>query len=481
MADDQPKGRVNDLLTVGFDQALATFREVATRVPAYKDFLIKQSIDYRKIKSQLDFHHVPKITKKNYLQQYPLKDLLLGGGLGDARVVSMSSGSTGKPFAWARGSLSIAQSADILDDLYAKNFATKRLETLCVIAYAMGTWIAGTYMYSALLELANRGHKLVVVTPGINKEEIAHIFRELGPQFDQVLIMGYPPFVKDVIEHSLEQRIDLKALNLKFMFSSEHFSEVWRDYVLNKVQKNYDASNSTNLYGAADTGIIGMESLLLQHCRRIIAKDSLLLKKLFPDSAVLPTLVDFDPTIRYVELVEGNLVITMRNSLPLVRYDIQDRGMVLSQSELVNSIEVGGYHIPAKLLSSPPKPVIALYGRVDVATMFYGVNIYPENIGKALELYIDDAVTGKFRVGTRVDSKQEQSLHIYIETKNNAVMNDRQRRTISKELQLHIRHVNTEYNKLCDVIGAKANSKVHFVKYEGEGFKNDTKHKWITS
>lgn len=465
----------------GFETAIKVFQEAAVSVPAYKDFLHKHHIQPADIVDREDFLRVPIMTKENYLRQYPLKDLQIKGDFSGARIVSMSSGSTGLPLFWPRGTTSVEESADILDQLFAQVFDSRNKETLCIIAYAMGTWIAGTYMLSAINRLTDRGHKFSVTTPGINKEEIVQIFDRIGSQFDQVLIMGYPPFVKDAIELAREQGIQLKDYNLKFMFSSEHFSETWRDYVLNEVSPGYSPYNSLSLYGAADTGIIGMESPLLIYCRRIIDKDQRLFKHLFPATSILPTIVNVNPLVRYVEEIQGNLIISLRNSLPLIRYDIRDQGRVLMYDEFLSAIKSTGHPLPEELVSNdPPWPIISLYGRVDVAAMFYGVNIYPENIKSVLEKpALQKYLTGKFFIKTEYDQEQEQSLHLYLETKSTSRGYHTVLPIVQKNIKVQLRKVNSEYNKLCEAIGTKSDPIVTLKDYGSPGFEIGTKHRWV--
>src|ERR1700751_5472933 len=95
-------GRVTRLQTAGQRKALKTFHQAATRVPAYKDFLDKNSINPKKIKTLSDFANVPTVTKENYLRLYPLKDLMWDGNEFNGDFISVSSGSSGEPFFWLR-------------------------------------------------------------------------------------------------------------------------------------------------------------------------------------------------------------------------------------------------------------------------------------------------------------------------------------------------------------------------------------------
>ena len=174
----------------GFENALDLFKRASADVPAYKNFLKIHKVDPKRINTPEDYNDVPIITKENYLKKYPLQDLMWRRKVSDARMISASSGSSGQPFFWPRGNKSVEDSVIILDELLDKTFATKSKETLCINAFAMGTWIAGTYMNSAMWRLADLGHKIVIITPGITKEEIVRELEVLGSRFQQILIIG---------------------------------------------------------------------------------------------------------------------------------------------------------------------------------------------------------------------------------------------------------------------------------------------------
>src|SRR5438045_2795417 len=43
--------------------------------------------------------------------------------------------------------------------------------------------------------LSSKGYPITVITPGNNKEEIYRVVTELGASFEQVVLLGYPPFL----------------------------------------------------------------------------------------------------------------------------------------------------------------------------------------------------------------------------------------------------------------------------------------------
>ncbi len=466
----------------GINVAIETFQQSAQTVPAYQEFLKANSINPSSIDSKQAFERLPVVTKENYLKKYPLKQLLINGDTSDAKIISLSSGSSGKPFYWPRGNKSIEDSAEILDELFEATFETKTKETLCVMAFAMGTWIAGTYMLSAMFELVNRGHKIVCITPGINKAEIIQTLSEIGEQFDQIIIMGYPPFIKDIVDATVNESIDIDKFHLRFVYAGENISENWRDYVSEKIKARDVYTFSLSIFGTADAGIIGIESPFTIYLRKLIDKTPALFEAFFPGAEILPTMVQYNPELRYVEVVNGHIVFTANNSLPLVRYDIQDEGTVLTEEQVSAVLKKNNITIPEKYARFNSRPIIALFGRPDVAAMFYGLNIYPENVKYGLEVeQLQNYITGKFIIKTEVNEKTlGQSLHLYVELKKNVVSEEGIKEAIFVSVMASLTANNSEFHKLHSELKRKAEPIIHLVDFGSPEFEIGIKHRWVT-
>lgn len=467
----------------GFSEALKLFKQAATRVPAYRDFLALNNINHEQINTYEEFCSLPPVNKENYLRHYPLQDLMWDGDFSNARIISTSSGSSGQPFYWFRGNKAYEDSVTLHEKILNNSFNTKELNTLFVVAFAMGTWVGGTYTLFALNELANRGHRVVTITPGINKDEIVSILKNISPNFEQTIIAGYPPFIKDVLDEARNQEIDLKDANISFLFAGEKISEKWRDYVSEKICKKDDLYCSTLIYGTADAGTMGHETPLTIQCRRDSHINERFCNKLFGRVlGNLPTFVQYDPQLRFTEVVDNMLIFTINTSLPLIRYQINDKGKTVSEEELERTAKETGIKISDKLKSFNNNPYIVLYGRDDVCTTFYALNIYPENIKEGLEKNeLDISITGKFIAKTLYDEKQKQTLHIYVElSKQEILENKRLSEIIRESIVSSMLENNDEYRRLHQEMGKKAYPKIHLLKYGSPEFKINVKHKWTT-
>src|SRR5262249_25107968 len=141
----------------GWKRAFSLFHEAARRVPAYQDFLKKNGVDPKKIETRADFQKLPLTTKK-YFSDYSLKELSWDGNFDTQLYVSTSSGSTGVPFFWPRGSLQDLNTGLMFKRVYEDIFETKKGTTLAIDAFALGTWIAGFEFYNATKFAAENGN-----------------------------------------------------------------------------------------------------------------------------------------------------------------------------------------------------------------------------------------------------------------------------------------------------------------------------------
>lgn len=91
------------------------------------------------------------------------------------------------------------------------------------------SFIIGVFTTFCTRSLSQKGYLISQITPGNNPEEILRVSAGLMSLFDQVVLMGYPPFIKMVIDkgNSITNSY-WKEHHLKFIFAGEVFSEEWR-------------------------------------------------------------------------------------------------------------------------------------------------------------------------------------------------------------------------------------------------------------
>lgn len=472
----------------GFRSALKTFRQAVKRVPAYKDFLRKNSINPNKINTFEDFQSLP-VTNKEYLKSYKLDEICWDGKLSNLNMISTSSGSTGDPFYWPRGLEQEAEVTKIYELVY-KTFKADEKKTLVVIGYSMGNWVAGTFTLTATMRLAQKGYPITIISPGIIIEEIVKAIKNLSSNFDQIILAGYPPFIKDVIDHGRNSGIKWEKLEVKFIWGGEVISEQFRDYILKAVGKTREVERLTdtmNTYGSADAAMLGFETPVSIYLRRQGIKNKKLQLDLFKSNRRLPTLVQYDPRFKFFEVVSNRLVFTSSSGIPLIRYDIGDSGSLISH-ELFLALSrkykfnvdkdfkrMGISNLNWKL------PFLYLFGRRDLTVTLYGLNVYPENVKAALESKeLSRYLTGKFTMSTEETARHNQFLLINFELAEKAKNGDHLHREVVKIVVEKLKELNSEYSKLYSSIGKKAVPKINLIKYgDPKYFKIKIKQRWV--
>jgi len=456
---------------LGFKRALRIFKSASKRIPAYRDFLKKNHINAAKIISQEDYSKVPTVNKKNYISQYPIADCLWDGKIKNVSMFSVSSGSTGQPTFWPRGNYLEYETTLIHEIQLETFFEISRKKTLAIVCYSMGMYVAGTFTTFCLQKLARKGYQLYCVTPGIDVEEVMNVLMNCEIEYDQIILFGYPPFIKDVIDELSTKKINIKKKRIGFVFGAENFSEEWRDNLVSLVNgfSSTSTSLSMNTYGSADAAIIGYETPLSIKLRRAI-NESGLNEQIF-GQYISPSLMQYNPVMKYVEVDNNMLIFTSDAGIPLVRYDIGDRGGFLSPKEINN------FGVDTKLWGS--MPMLYLLGRNTNVATIYGLNVYPETIKHALEdKRIIKYLSGKFRIETAYDDNYDQFLKILIETVDVKELLIETQNLVKEIIVETLRKINYEYNQLHTKIGEKADPKVTFLP-RGSYQQAKSKHRWI--
>ena len=469
-------------------RALALFHLAARRVPAYKDFLKRNKINANKIKTWADFQNVPPVDKKNYLRKYPLEKLHWDGTVGQPMVFTATSGSTGEPFYFSRDK-QLDWQYSILAELYLQNSSHGISPTLVIVCFGMGVWIGGLITYKAFEIASQRGNYPVsIITPGINKEEIFNVLRKLAPHYAQTIIIGYPPFVKDILDQAPERGIDLKKLHIRLLFAAEAFTEKFRSYVVKTAQIPSPFLDTLNIYGTADIGAMASETPLTILIRRLAMQNKKLFKALFSQIIKSPTLTQYNPLfITFVALNDGEILLTGINTIPLIRYAVGDHGGVFSLSDAENKLREYSLELEREAIKNKigghiySLPFVYVYERSDFSTKLYGAIIHPEPVREALQaVEIQDSLTGKFTMFTKFDRKQNEFLEINMELKpsmNGSIHLE----NIVRELVIRsLLEKNSEYGAIYRGAREKTIPKFVFWPYEHPlYFKEGIKQKWV--
>lgn len=470
------------------NKSLELFKKASEKVPAYSEFLKSNNINPEEIKSWEDFQKIPFIDKKNYLKKYDFEDLLWDGNLNKTMVFTSTSGSTGEPFYFVRQE-ELERQYSLITDLYLRqNPKYINKTTLVMVCFAMGIWIGGTMTYKAY-EISGKKNNLPlsIITPGISKKDIFNALKNLAPKYENVIIVGYAPFVKDIVDEAPKHDIDLNKINIRYQFAAEAITENFRDYLISNSNVDNFYLDTLNIYGSADIGAMAFETATSILIKRLALNNKDLFYDIFSPINKTPTLAQFIPEFINFEEVNGQILLTGNSAMPLVRYSIGDNGGVLTFDQIQEKLKKYGLDIyeEAKKLGIErfitQFPFVYVYERANLSISYYGLNLYPEWLKDTfIDSEISNFLTGKFLMNINFDGLQNQELQIIIEKKQNIILNQNDEMLIQEKIISSLRTNSSEYRELIDKIGVKAHPKLIFVENGDQNyFVSGAKHKWV--
>ena len=467
--------------------SLALFHDAAKRVPAYRDLLNEHGIQAEKIRTWKEFERIPTTSKATYLKRYPLAELCWDGILGRSAVFSSTSGSTGNPFYFQRFH-HLDEEYSILAELFlgnGKHVPGPEYPTLVIIGFGMGVWIGGTITYRAFDMASRRAYPVSILPAGVNKTEILKALHDLAPSFKQTVLIGYPPFVKDILDEAEFEGIDLKALNIRLLFAAEAFTERFRDYLAEKAGIKNVYRDTLNIYGTTDLGAMAFETPTAILIRRLAMEHKHIFKRIFGEAHKTPTLAQYNPAFVTFEAPEGEILLTGNSAFPLIRYAVGDLGgvhtfdelrAIFAESDIDLEKEAKRHDVPLYEL-----PFVYVYERLDLATTLYGIQIFPEYLRDVMVSdFVQRYCTGKFQIVTKYDEKENQYLEINIEQKRGVdYIPDAFMKKAEASIKAVFKEKSSEYRELSTFVNGRPLFKLTFhTTGDPEFFPSGIKQKW---
>lgn len=436
------------------------YRIAASRVPAYRRFLTQRLGSVPEVVSREDFAALPLTSKKDYVKAFPLEDLCLDGTLEGKHVLCRSSGSTGKPTYWPQMPEQERYVADYLYTDLDEDLQISLRPALALVVLGLGSWISGELTTWGLRTLGIQKGHLTLATPGINLEEAAEILEEFGPRFPQTVLYSYPPFAKRLLEMASDRGVDLSVLRVSLRLAGEGYSERYRDHV-NRLL-GYPEGHLTSVvsgYGSTDFGSAGKETPLCVAIRRALYEGNLTEKVLgVPD---LPSVCQYDPAAHLLEVVEGELVASKYQAVPLVRYRSGDRGELVPFREMMARLADAGVD-PLRVLEERgcrtdrvrELPFVLVHGRIDGGVTFFAANILVGQVQGALETdpVLAGAFTGAFQLRCAETEDLSSVLEIRAELRPGATAPEDGAPRLARELARR----STEYAAVWESNGDRA-------------------------
>lgn len=387
-------------------RAYAEFIKARRRVPAYRDFLDSHEFSTPSFNGLVpNMHEIPITDKENFVKIYSIDERCVGGKMPTTNVIiDESSGSSGTATNWARGKKERQRNARIIQ------FGVRNLlgrEPLFIInAFALGPWATGVNITMGCVPFS----KLKSLGP--DKLKILNTIQQFGPAHHYV-IMGYPPFLKLLVD---DAQIDWSSLNVSLIFGGESMTEGMRDYLLSKGIKRIYSS-----LGASDLELnISAESEFTISLRRLIRSNDALRKRITRHPGALPMLFQYNPTDFLIETTaEGELVISIGRPdyiAPKIRYNLHDRGHVLSMKELYQVLDELNINHSQLVKPQTDLPILVHYGRADSTVSFFGANIGPTDIQETIynSVHFSNLVNS-FCISVNEDETGEKQLVISLE------------------------------------------------------------------
>jgi len=423
------------------------------------------------------------IDKKNYLLKNKFLDLLPDRKLNNAQVIAVSSGSSGVPYFWPRGYYLELETTIIHELLLKYIFNIHKEKTLFINAYSMGMYVAGVFTNNAVTRIAQRGYDISIINPGISVEDVIRIIKEIGENYTQIIISGYPPFVQDIVEFGTKSGIDWSDVNIKFIFGAEAISEEWRSNLLSLAHQEDRYHSSFNTYGSADLAVLGHETPFSILVKELMTQNKYLYESILNQRSV-STLVQYHPCLKYFEEENGELLCSGLGGMPLLNYNLHDHGSIYSFDELISLFESQNIDIlqisRKKKIAVWKLPFIVLFGKSDQTVTLYGLNVYPQTIRKALDdKKISHLVTGRSTISTEYTRKGRQFLNIQIELRESVKKDNALKNKIGITVKETLLAENYEYRTLYSKIGETAIPVIELIEYGQIAHNRGIKQQWI--
>lgn len=339
--------------------------------------------------STKNFHKLPIVDKQTYLRTTEF-DRLVAGKISSAYSIQRSSGYSGVPTYWLKTPNEARKSNSSFRLVWDQYLNPNDEKALVIVGFSMGSWVSGTDVLRLCYDLAiGSRRKLTTISPGEDVEESLEIIRFFGKYFERLIIFGNPIYAKSLVDEGDD--IDWKSLNVVLVTGGETTTEAWRSYMADRLGISLEniPYHIINAYGASDFGATtATETPLAMRIKQLAALDPKMARAIFGRDANLPNLFQYHPLVHHFEQHEEGFLVTYWSQIPLIRYNVHDRGRVIYFNEMKKILAEYGYNIN-RLFGGQEKqpfrlPFIYVDTRSDGTVSIGGANVFPGNIETAL-------------------------------------------------------------------------------------------------
>ena len=427
------------------EQAWSVVRRMYAESPAYREFLNKTSPklgdtpNTTELPKHFEWQDLPVLTKKSFYSQYRLFDMMPESNRGKIYSYLRSSGAmaareadrvgpSAKGFFWPILLEPMAEMSDGFAGIITQMLASSNRPTLFIVGLSLGSWAGGENIgFVSKLAALSSTLPITVFSPGNQHDEIVEMVDFAHAQYERVIIACCPSAIYYILKAAEGAGVTLPMEKISFMVTGEPFAEELRLELTRMSGGERRAPAMFSVYGSADTGFSGMESSLLIQIRQNLLKDPRIGEALKLRTGSIPSFFHMDQRKQFFESVNGELVVTAWQGLPLVRYNLEDRVQLFDWKEVCGAmLELTPDDRQRKLwkfVSEQNWPgVAAVYGRSKGCLYLCGTNVFDSMLEEVVvgSSLLDEQMTGHFVVW--VDgTKTQQQLHWQIEVKDPAI------------------------------------------------------------
>jgi phenylacetate-CoA ligase len=338
---------------------LAEFQRAAMYVPAYGTLLEEHGVRAVDVRDVETFTACPLLSKVNTFDRFSVQDLAVGGRLHDVAGVLTSSGHGGRFSFGVISRAEEASSASFVDAALDAAFGVRSKKTLAINCLPMGVVVSSRCMTMA--------------TTSVREDMAVALVKTFGADYDQIVLIGDPLFMKRLTDHATEQALDWRRYRVHAVIGEETFGEHFRAYIGECLGLEPDRPGSGRVlssFGVAELGLhLCFETRATAAIVRALHANPGLAAALFGIStAWQPMLLAYDPQRTFIEVVNpgadgyGPIAISMLDpsrQLPLLRYQTGDVARLLDREQVQATLR---HHGLAHL--EVPGALLALKGRV---------------------------------------------------------------------------------------------------------------------
>lgn len=423
------------------------------RVPGYRAFLQGKGIQVERLVPAGILEKLPETDKRSYVDHYPLAARCLDGRFPfRGTTIDESSGSTGTPYNWIRSEAERHVAHRNISFFARYCIGAQPLVT--INAFSMGAWATG---FNMSLALSRNG---IVKSTGPDIQKILSTLRFLGPGY-RYLILGYPPFIKHLLDEGERDGIGWDQYNLHAMVGGEGMTEELRDHLLERFHSVFSGYGATDI----EIGMAG-ESPASVAVRRMARARPALRRALFGDDSRLPMVFQYNPLIHYLETNSEREVICTVSRLdvlsPRIRYNVHDEGGILNYDQVTAILRDFGVHLsrlgdekdaagprgPLPWVQPIRLPFLFIYGRRDATISVMGANIYPEDL--EVLIYRDpglSAAVHSFCLSVTTDAASTPRPCFALELNDGVAMDEAERGRVAIQFQAGLGDLNLDYRQ----------------------------------